>query len=384
MRRDATGHSIRVRRVDAWALRAPIVTPVETSFGIMRDRPAVFVRVEDASGAFGLGEIWCNFPGVGAEHRVALATQELGPLLTGEDYASPADAFDALTRKVRIRVLQSGEVGPYRQAIAGLDIALWDLWARRLGMPLRRCLSEAAADSVPVYASGMHIAAAVDMIKGARTEGFRAFKVKVGFDAARDLAMLKEVAGMLAPHERLLADANQAWDLGAALAFAAEARGLALDWLEEPLPADAPPEHWRHLAAEAGIPLAAGENLAAEQFDAVLDGDVFAVVQPDAAKWGGISRCFPLAKAILAAGRIYCPHYLGGGIGLAASAHLLAAAGGPGLLEVDANPNPLREVFGFGAVADGAMTLPAGPGLGIPELPPSAMKLATSHQHWPS
>src|SRR5690554_3293075 len=58
---------IRVRRIEAWALRAPVETPVETSFGIMRDRPAVFMRVEDDAGGVGIGEIWCNFPGCGAE-----------------------------------------------------------------------------------------------------------------------------------------------------------------------------------------------------------------------------------------------------------------------------------------------------------------------------
>ena len=68
-----------------------------------------------------------------------------------------------------------------------------------------------------------------------------------------------------------------------------------------------------------------------------------AVVQPDVAKWGGISGCLPVARRVVAARRRYCPHYLGGGIGLLASAHLLAAVGGDGLLEVDCNPNPLRE-----------------------------------------
>ena len=66
------GGAVQLRRIDAWALRVAIVRPVETSFGIMRDRPAVFVRVEDTDGGFGFGEIWCNFPGVGAEHRVRM------------------------------------------------------------------------------------------------------------------------------------------------------------------------------------------------------------------------------------------------------------------------------------------------------------------------
>ena len=79
------------------------------------------------------------------------------------------------------------------------------------------------------------------------------------------------------------------------------------------------------------------------------------------------------AKAIIAAGRRYCPHYLGGGIGLAASAHLLCAAGGDGLMEVDANDNVLREGLAdpLFPLHDGRMHLPDGPGLGyVPDLAP--------------
>jgi D-galactarolactone cycloisomerase len=91
------------------------------------------------------------------------------------------------------------------------------------------------------------------------------------------------------------------------------------------------------------------------------------VVQPDIAKWGGLSQCAPIARDILKAGKIFCPHYLGGGIGLLASAHLLAGVGGGGLLEVDANDNPLRDRFcgAVGNVSDGTVTLDEAPGLGL-------------------
>lgn len=383
-REETVASPVRIRRVDAWALRASIGQPVETSFGIMRDRPAVFVRVEDADGAFGFGEIWCNFPGCGAEHRARLATDEIGPLLVGADFASPAQAFDRLTAKVRIRVLQSAEVGPYRQAIAGIDIALWDLAARKAGKPLAALLSDAPAASIPTYASGIHIAAAPDMVARARAAGYRAFKVKVGFGLEKDTGGLRTVASGLASGERLFTDANQAWTLDQALGFARAVEGLPLGWLEEPLPADASTEHWGRLAAEGGIPLAAGENMAGDHdFRTAIQSGAFAYIQPDVAKWGGVSRCIGLARSILESGRTYCPHYLGGGIGLAASAHLLAAAGGPGLLEVDANPNPLREAFGFPAPEGGNIKLPQDAGLGIEEIPSGIRGCVTLHRSWP-
>jgi L-alanine-DL-glutamate epimerase-like enolase superfamily enzyme len=139
-------------------------------------------------------------------------------------------------------------------------------------------------------------------------------------------------------------------------------------WLEEPIAANSPIADWQRLAEASPIPLAGGENLRGDvQFDAAIAAGALAVFQPDLAKWGGISGCLPLARRVIAAGRRYCPHYLGGGIGLLASAHLLAAAGGDGLLEIDCNPNPLRAGLAMPhpSLEDGALVLSAAPGLGV-------------------
>ena len=99
----------------------------------------------------------------------------------------------------------------------------------------------------------------------------------------------------------------------------------------------------------------------------MIDSGNFGFVQPDVAKWGGHSGCLSVARAALAAGRTFCPHFLGGAIGLMHSLHLLAAVRGPGLLEVDANPNPLREglLGDLFTVGDGRVPLPQGQGLGL-------------------
>ncbi|MEX0694211.1 MAG: mandelate racemase/muconate lactonizing enzyme family protein [Rhodospirillales bacterium] len=379
----ASVNRIRVRRIEAWALRVAISRPVETSFGIMHDRPAVFVRLEADDGSFGFGEIWCNFPACGAEHRARLAVEELGPLLTRNTFASPAEAFDVLTKMVHVRVLQTGETGPFNQVIAGIDMALWDLCARRAGKPLRRYLDDDARDSVPAYASGIHIGIAADVIAEARQQGIRAFKVKVGFDLDADLAALDHLAGSLLPGERLFADANQAWDIEAALKFVRGAAKVGLGWLEEPLAADAPAEDWARLADEGGVPLAAGENITGDDdFAMAIAAGSLAYIQPDMAKWGGFSKCLPIARTIMAGGKTYCPHYLGGGIGLLASAHLLAAVGGDGIMELDTNPNPLRESFIGTGIVGGALVLCDEPGLGINEIPDDFHANITLHRQW--
>ena len=99
----------------------------------------------------------------------------------------------------------------------------------------------------------------------------------------------------------------------------------------------------------------------------MIDTGNIQVIQPDACKWGGITGCLSVARNALSAGRRYCPHYLGGGIGLLASAHLLAAAGGDGLLEVDNNFNPLRDGLAqpFPRLENGQFMLSNAPGLGV-------------------
>ena len=361
------GRPLQIRSLRALVWRYPLKTPVVTSFGTMRDRPMVLVRAEDADGIAGWGEIWCNFPSVGAEHRARLVHGVLAPLVTSRAFDNPADAFEFLTAGTAVLALQSGEPGPFAQAIAGVDIALWDLQARREQQPLWRLLG-GSTPRVRVYASGLNPDRPADLAATRRTEGFGAFKLKIGFGRERDLANVGALRSTLGDGVDLMVDANQAWSLDTALDMAQALEPFYIGWLEEPLRADRPWTEWQALRERTSIPLAAGENVAGDAgFDAALAANVLKVVQPDLAKWGGFSKGVPLARRILAAGARFCPHWLGGGIGLLASAHALAAVGGGGMLEVDVNPNPLRSATcgPLANVGDGCAVLNNRPGLGI-------------------
>lgn len=373
--------SLRLARVDAFVFRAPIDTPVQTSFGVMRDRPAVFVRATDADGAEGWGEVWCNFPTVGAEHRARLIESVFKPLLEARTFESPEVAFRDISARTEVLALQCAEPGPIAQAAAGLDIALWDLRARRMGQPLWRLLG-GASPRIPVYASGLNPTSPERLASEKRAQGYRAFKLKVGFGRDRDcgnLQALREVVGDLP----LMVDANQAWTPESAPALAEGLAEFRLAWLEEPLRADQPWTEWKALADRCPIGLAAGENIAGQAaFTSAVGSGALGVVQPDLAKWGGFTGSLPVAREVLRCGLRFCPHYLGSGIGLLASAHLLAAAGGDGLLEVDANPNPLRTLTcgPMEQVVDGRVTLRDTPGLGV--TPDLAQLKEFSAPHW--
>jgi L-alanine-DL-glutamate epimerase-like enolase superfamily enzyme len=356
---------IRLRRVEAMLFRVPIATPVETSFGTMTNRPAVIVRVEDADGAVGWGEVWCNFPSVGAEHRARMLEDYVAPLLLSRPWPGPAAAFAELTARLHVLGLQCGEPGTIAQIIAGADIALWDLTGKLLGQPLWKLFGGGPA--IRPYASGINPTHPERLAAAKRDESYRAFKLKIGFGAERDLANLAALRELLGPETPLMADVNQGWDAETALSMLPRLQEFGLGWLEEPVPADTPWPVWQELATKAGMPLAAGENLRGEAaFEGALQSKAIGVFQPDLGKWGGFSGCVPLGRRVNAAGRLFCPHWLGGGIGLAASMHLKAAVGGPGYLEIDANENPLREALGpIPNVVAGISTLSDRPGLGV-------------------
>jgi L-alanine-DL-glutamate epimerase-like enolase superfamily enzyme len=303
---------------------------------------------------------------VGAEHRARLINDMLAPMLAGRAVAHPSDVFGHLSAATSVMALQSGEAGPFAQSIAAVDIALWDLFAKRAKTPLWRLLG-GTTGRMRVYAIGLNPAGCLEQAEAAMRRGHRAFKVKIGFDTGKDRSNLHELRKLVGD-SFLAADVNQGWGIEQALQLAPSLEEFNLAWLEEPLRADRPWSEWRSLQKRLTIPLAAGENIAGrENFAAALSEGVLTVVQPDAAKWGGITGCIAVARDALASKRHYCPHFLGGGVGLLASAHLLVGSGGGGLLETDSNDNPLREDF-CGAVADiknGEIVLTDAPGLGV-------------------
>ncbi|MGH6764770.1 MAG: mandelate racemase/muconate lactonizing enzyme family protein [Bradyrhizobium sp.] len=248
-----TLQTFAIRKLEAFCYRYPLSTPVVTSFGRMLDRPAVFVRVEDDDGCVGWGEVWANFPSVGAEHRARLINEVMAPAISGFAAASPRDVFETLTEATAVMELQSGEAGPFAQAIAGIDLAVWDLHARRRNIALWRLLG-ATRNRIPVYASGINPTGSRQAAEAALRRGHRALKLKIGFDLAADranLGSLRELVG----DGMLAADANQAWSTAQALQVAPQLREFSLAWLEEPIRADRPWQEWQRLREETVLTL---------------------------------------------------------------------------------------------------------------------------------
>ena len=356
---------IQIASIEAFSFRVPVQTPIKVAFGTFRDRPFVLVRLTDVDGTQGWGEVWANWPAVGAEHRARLVV-DIGERLIGKRYDSPEDLYQKLTASLEVLVLQTLEVGPIAQVVAGIDIAAWDLAARREGKPLHRLLSDREVDSVPVYATGINPDEPERFAAARQAEGHQAFKLKTGFGHDVDVRNLGAMRETLGNNATITCDANQAHSLDTAIAFARDIAPFNLSWFEEPIRVDAPNADWQALARASSTPLAGGENFHNKQFDDALASDVLQVIQPDVTKWGGITGNWHVAQGAVAAGKRYCPHYFGGGVSLLASLHLLAAAGGDGLLEFDCHPNMGREaiVGDLLPVSAGRVPTPRGIGLG--------------------
>jgi D-galactarolactone cycloisomerase len=359
---------IKISRIETRVVRTPIAVPVRTSFGIMRDRPALFVKVMDSDGAEGFGEVWCNFPSVGAQHRARLADEVIGPLLIESGELELRGVFARLMQRLHILAIQSGEWGPFSHVAAGIDAACHDLAARKAGLPLWRFLDGSGTGRIRAYASGIGPESPAELAASAASRGHTAFKLKVGFGPKTDLHSLNAIRSALASDDMLMADANQGWrfdDAPKGIRICADHGAI---WIEEPIAADRPLTEWTTLAKKSPIALAGGENInRLSEFETVIAGRIFRYLQPDVAKWGGVSGCLEAARLARGARMIYCPHFLGGGIGLMTSAHLLAAAGGDGLLEIDVNPNPHRDALVGGALplVAGAIRLSEAAGIGI-------------------
>ncbi|MCC7327972.1 MAG: mandelate racemase/muconate lactonizing enzyme family protein [Burkholderiales bacterium] len=354
-----------IDNVECWVLRAPISEAVSNAFGTMTHRPAVFLRICASDGAWGWGEVFSNFPQVGAEHRARLVASIFAPLLTGVAAIDPVFVCTLLEHRTRQVAIQCGEPGPFAQITGAVDQALSDMAARRAGVALWRHLG--GNNRIRVYASGIGPGRVAEVAAAKRAAGYRAFKLKVGFDAVRDVANLAAMREALGDEATIMCDANQAWTPADAAARIVALAPYHPHWIEEPIGADCEHADWAELAARSPVLLAAGENLRGlAAFTGAIDAGYLAFVQPDVGKWGGISGGLAVARHAAAHGVAYCPHWFAGGVGLAASMHALAASGSAdGYAEVDANPNPLREeVFEF-TVDDGWITLSDAPGLGV-------------------
>jgi D-galactarolactone cycloisomerase len=294
------------------------------------------------------------------------AVRHLAPIVLGADPL----ARNALTRALMARAREEGPAGPLVAAVSGIDLALWDLAARALDVPLVVLLGGSLRTQVPTYAASVYFSPldeAVDVAAQFAARGFRSIKVKVGLGVEEDATRVAAIREHLGPEVHLLLDANGAYDANAAIALARRCDSAGVSWIEEPVPAD-DLEGCRRVHDAAAVPIAAGENLATRQgFAPWIAARAIDVVMPDLGRCGGLTEAVAVANLASAHGVAVSPHCWGSSIAFAAAVHLAAALPHCQILEFDAHPDPLREALLGDALTprSGAVVVPAGPGIGV-------------------
>ena len=274
--------------------RVPLPRPAaDSARGEMRAFELVVVRVRDSEGADGTGYTFTSGRNGAAIH--ATLSREAPDIVCGKDADLVGNLWSVLWRELHY----GGRGGPTVLALSAFDIALWDLKARRAGLPLYKLLG-GCDPRVPCYAGGIDLGLTLDELLRQTDDnlakGFRAIKMKVGRDNLREDA--ERVAAMrnhLGDGFPLMADANMKWTAAEAVRAARMFAPHDLFWLEEPVSPDDPDGHLI-VRREGGIPIAAGENLRSLwEFRQLIARGGVSFPEPDVTNCGGVSAFMKIA-----------------------------------------------------------------------------------------
>ncbi|MFQ6022312.1 MAG: enolase C-terminal domain-like protein [Acidiferrobacterales bacterium] len=345
-----TVRALRVRAVDV-----PIQRPLQTSGGVVETAPLVLIDLETDEGPIGCSYIFCYT-------RLALAPmvrllEEVGQLVEG-DLVAP----QAIEHKLQRRFRLLGAQGLIGMALAGVDMAAWDVLGKAAGLPLVQLLG-GAARPIPAYNStGLGIIGREHV--GAEAQelvapGFRAIKVRLGYpDIATDVAVVRAVREAIADNVLIMTDYNQSLSVPEALQRVHHLDDEGIYWIEEPTRADDYTGHAK-ISHEARTPIQLGENCwGPHDMAKALAVDASDFFMPDVMKIGGVSGWLRAAALAELTGIPLSSHLFP-----EISVHLLAVTPTSHWLEyVDwANPilsEPLK-------VEDGHAVIPDRPGHGI-------------------
>lgn len=340
-----------------------------SSRGIVQARETTLVKIVSSDGVVGWGESF------GPPVALVQLVGELGADLVGSVVTAPGP-FAVATMQ---RHYHRGG-GLNTAAISGIEIAMWDVLGRTLGVSVATLLGGRARESVTPYASTGYVRPDRDLGKFAAglekdSTGLRAAKIKCGLGTKEDQARAEVARGVLGPAGYLMVDFNGNYSADQALASIRSLRDLNLAWVEEPLAPD--DISGLQLLRPLGVPLATGEALyGRSSFRNLVTERLVDFVQPDVTKVGGLLEAKNVSELARAWGVRFSPHVWGGGIALAATLQLLASVPDyphtavvpePLWLEFDRGDNSLREKLLTRAFAptNGEILIPDGPGLGV-------------------
>ena len=344
-----------------WRMRAAYSNTINT----------VIVKITTDTGLVGFGE--AKAP-VAPEATREIIRDLLTPIVLGADPLDIDVLWERMYSTMRLRGHQSGFL---LEAISGVDLALWDIAGKALGVPVHKLLGGTYRSQVRVYASGLpglknprdflarqHLQEATRFLVA---QGFRAIKLGIGFGVEVDVETVRVVREAVGDGVFILCDAGGNYDVAQAERLGRALERMGVGWLEAPLP----PEHVQghaELAHRLELPIATDLLSSRYQVRDFLVRGALDVVQPDVCRSGGLSECRRIAYLADTFGVGIAPHVsIGSAIQFAASAQFAAAVPNFVIMEYWIGDNPI----GNGVLKsplvlqEGVLMLPANPGLGV-------------------
>lgn len=349
----------------------PLSAPLPVSIGRAQNfsyssKNAALVKIITDEGLIGIGEALTPR---GPKSVCAIIEEIIKPGLIGEDPVEIEVLWDRMYHMTRSLGCNKGFM---MMAIAAIDIALWDILGKALGMPVYKILGGGFRKNIRGYASSLYFAdrSADELVEQAKTfirDGFTAIKLKIGAGIEQDVENVKVLRKELGDSISLMVDANGGYDRFSAIKIGREFEKYNVFWFEEPISHEDIDGN-AEVARALDMPLAAGEcEFTRYSFKEILSRNAVDIIQPDVAKAGGFSECRKIACIASAFNIPVAPHCWGSAVSHIATLHLSAAIPNFLICEMDRLPNPLREEL----IADpirfenGYTKVPEAPGLGI-------------------
>jgi len=364
---------MKIVAVDTFILRHQLDEAFGYSQAWYQARTAMLVRLTTDDGVTGWGEAYGP-----PEPSAAIVQHVLAPLVIGGDPFATLPLWEQMYARTR----DYGQKGFALHAISAIDIALWDLKGKALGLSVSRLLGGRFRERVEAYATGLYfrpkerfdtdlVAEALGYVEA----GFQAVKLKIGFTPEIDLHHAREIRQAIGPDIQLMVDANHAYDAATAIRLGREFDRIDVRWFEEPvIPEDL--EAYAEVRRALDIPIAGGEaEFTRFGFRRLFAARAVDIVQPDLTATGGFTECQRIAALASAWGVRYLPHVWGSAVGLCASLQFVAALPPATaslsplepIFELDQTQNRFRDELAIDAIrpVDGWLEIPDRPGLGI-------------------
>ncbi len=375
---------MKITRVEAIWLQVPIEPALQhvSDFGRAATFDTALVRIDTEGGLVGWGEAKVSAGSFGDFHGVVeIVNREFAPRLVGQDARDITRHWESLYSGTRDHyALARGHVFPAMSrrgasisALSGIDIALWDLLGKSLGVPVWQLLGGRRSERMPAYASGGWANAAgigEQLQSYVKRGGFGAVKMRIGvFDGSPQASAERVVAARaaLGPDVGLMCDAHGTFTVAEAKQFCYLVRDCGLAWFEEPVTAD-DKRGLAEVRRATHIPIATGESdFTRFDFRDLIELRAADILQPDLAICGGITEAMRIGALASAANLLLAPHLWAGAPAFAAGLHVAAASPAAHILEYSLGANPMihelvEEKF---PVVGGLLEIPDRPGLGI-------------------